>query len=245
MFIEIDNLKIEYDYKRISDKTLIFLHGFGGNLNNFSYFANLFANFGYSTLNINLTDYGFKTTPKSFNIYDFALVIKKLINRLKIVDFAFIGHSFGGRLAIILSGLHNMGEKLVLVDSAGIRPRFNLITKIKILEYKICRRLVEKKLLNKKCLDKFGSQDYKTLNDNQKELFKKVVNEDLTYLLKNINSKTLIIFGKKDKDTPIYMAKKLNKKIKNSKIILFNGGHYCYLEEREKFIRVLKEFLGE
>ena len=131
MFIEIDNLKIEYDYKRISDKTLIFLHGFGGNLNNFSYFANLFANFGYSTLNINLTDFGFKTTPKSFNIYDFALVIKKLINRLKIVDFAFIGHSFGGRLAIILSGLHNMGEKLVLVDSAGIRPRFNLITKIK------------------------------------------------------------------------------------------------------------------
>ena len=55
MLTKIDNIIVEYNYTKISEKTIVFLHGFNGNLNNFSYFCKIFNNFGYSTLNINLT----------------------------------------------------------------------------------------------------------------------------------------------------------------------------------------------
>jgi len=248
MFKKIDNVLVEYEYlKSKSNKNcIVFLHGFGGNLNNFSYFAKIFNNFGYSTLNINLTDFGFKTLPKFFNIYDYANVVYKLIKALKIENFSLIGHSFGGRIALILAGQYKCVNKLILVDSAGLKPKFSLKTKTKILKYKVYKRLANKNIINKEKLKKFGSTDYKTLNFNLKVVFKNVINEDLSYLLTKIKNNTLIIFGKNDKDTPIYMAKKLHKNIKNSKLVIFqNAAHYSYLNESQKFINIVKNFLGE
>jgi len=246
MFKKIDNILVEFDYKKRSDNCLVFLHGFGGNLNNFSYFAKTFNNFGYSTLNVNLTDFGFKKLPKFFNIYNFAEIVYKLTKILNIKNFSVVGHSFGGRISIILAGMYKCVNNLILVDSAGLKPKFSIKTSTKIYNYKVCKFLVQKKLLNKEKLNKFGSADYKSLNNNLKAVFNNVIKEDLTYLLKNINNKTLIIFGENDKDTPIYMAKKLHKNIKNSKLVIFsNAGHYSYLNESQKFINIVKKFLGE
>ena len=246
MLKKIDNILVEYEYKKISKKTIIFLHGFLGNLKSFENISQSFQNFGFSTLNINLTDFGFKTLPKSFTIYDYANIVYKLIKKLKIKSCILIGHSFGGRISIILSSMYDLCiEKLVLVDSAGIKPRLNLKTKFKILKYKFCKFLVNKNLKSKEILDKFGSDDYKLLSKNLQSVFVNVVNEDLTYLLKNIKSKTLIIFGKNDKTTPVYMAKKLNKNIKNSTLILLDGGHFCFVDNNFKFLQIVKDFLED
>ena len=246
MFKKIDNILVEYDYKNVSEKCIIFLHGFGGNLNNFSYFAKIFNNFGYSTLNINLTDFGFKKLPKFFNIYDYSEIVFKLIKSLNIKNYNLVGHSFGGRISLILASQYNCINKLILVDSAGLKPKFSLKTKSKILKYKFYKFLVSKNIIKKEKLNSFGSSDYKNLPDNLKAVFNNVIKEDLTYLLKNVNNKTLIIFGKNDKDTPVYMAKKLHKNIKNSKLVIFNdAGHYSYLNESQKFINLVKLFLGE
>lgn len=246
MIKTIDNIKIEFDYTPIGKQTLVFLHGFLGNLNSFENYSKTFQNYGFSTLNINLTGYGFKHIPKTFTIYDYAQVVFKLIKSLKIKSCCLIGHSFGGRIAIILSSMFNFNfEKLILVDSAGIKPKFSLKTKLKILNFKLNKFLVKKNLKNKEVLNKFGSKDYKMLSENLKPVFKNIVNEDLTYLLKNINCKTLIIFGKTDADTPIYMAKILHKKIKNSTLKILDGGHFCYQDSIFQFTSILKKFLEE
>ena len=243
MLTKIDNILIEYDLKYGNNKkTIVFLHGWGGNLSNFSYFAGVFNNFGYTTLNINLTEHGFKNLKENFTIYDYSEVVVKLIYKLKLKNLILVGHSFGGRLAIIISSMYNVCDKIVLVDSAGLKPRFNLITKLKVLNYKINKKLVSLHLKNEKSLEKYGSTDYKCLKPNLKSVFKNVVNEDLTYLLKNIKIKALIVFGKFDKDTPLYMAKKLHKKLENSHFLVYNGGHYSYLDESSKFINDLKQF---
>jgi len=248
MFIKIDNIKIELEFNKASDKTLVFLHGFGGNLNNFSYFAKVFNLFGYSTLNINLTEYGFKSLDENFTIFDYSSIIFKIFKKLNLKNISLCGHSFGGRICLILASMYkNMGinfEELILVDSAGIKPKFNLKTKIKILNYKFLKILVNLKLINKNFLLKFGSADYKTLPQNLKSVFNNVIKEDLKNLLNFINLKTLIIFGKNDKDTPLYMAKILNKEIKNSKLIVLNAGHYSYLEHKNVFINYVKNFLS-
>ena len=48
---------------------------------------------------------------------------------------------FGGRISIILSSMYNGVKNLVLVDSAGIKPRFSIKTKYKVLKYKKGRLL--------------------------------------------------------------------------------------------------------
>lgn len=246
MLQKVDNIEVKYDYKYVSKRTLVFLHGFGGNLCNFGSISNTFFNFGFSTLNINLTDYGFKHLPNSFTIYDYANVVYLLIKKLKIKECILIGHSFGGRISIILSSMYNSEniiKKLVLVDSAGLKKRFNFVTKLKIIKYKFYKFLYKKAILTKEKLDSFGSDDYKSISDDFKPIFNNIVNEDLKFLLKNINLQTLIIFGKKDKITPLYFGKVFNNNIKNSELIVLNGAHFAYLENKQIFINILKNFI--
>lgn len=77
-----------------------------------------------------------------------------------------------------------------------------------------------------------------------KKTFVNIISEDLSPLLKSITCPTLIIFGKDDKETPLYMAKKINKKIKDSALVVFeNCGHFAYLEDYYRFVTIAKSFL--
>ena len=76
-----------------------------------------------------------------------------------------------------------------------------------------------------------------------KESFKLIISEHLDEVLDVITTKTLIVYGKNDKETPPYMAKRFNKGIKNSKILALNGGHFCFIDSPHKFNMEVKEFL--
>ena len=93
-------------------------------------------------------------------------------------------------------------------------------------------------------LKNFGSKEYKSLSEIQKQSFVKIVNEHLDDLLKYVDNKTLIIFGNKDKATPIYMAKKLNKNIKNSSLVILKDcSHFAFVDKPREFNLLVKEFL--
>ena len=77
-----------------------------------------------------------------------------------------------------------------------------------------------------------------------RQSYTKIVNTHQDGELDAIKNKTLIIFGKEDKSTPLYMAKKLNQKIKNSKLIIIEGaGHFAFIDKPQLFNVYLKEFL--
>lgn len=100
-----------------------------------------------------------------------------------------------------------------------------------------------------KILKKFGkglkgSKDYRVLSPVMKKTFQNVVNYDETYLLSDITADTAIFWGDKDKDTPLYMARKLNKKIKSSHLFLLtNAGHFSYLDNSGYFLKILSAFI--
>ena len=74
--------------------------------------------------------------------------------------------------------------------------------------------------------------------------FRNVVNYDETPLLGKISAETAIFWGDNDKDTPLYMAKKLNKKIPNSFLfVLTNAGHFSYLDNSGSFLKILSAFI--
>lgn len=77
-----------------------------------------------------------------------------------------------------------------------------------------------------------------------RQTFISIVNEDLTKHARFLRCKTLIVWGNKDRDTKLYMARKFNRLIKDSKlVILKDAGHFCFLEKREDFVIILDSFL--
>lgn len=70
----------------------------------------------------------------------------------------------------------------------------------------------------------------------------KTVNEDFTGILNKINCPVFLYWGEKDKDTPLWMAKKIKNKIKDSALyIVKNGSHFSFLEDN-RIISIIQAF---
>ena len=214
------------------------MHGWGGNCDSFLGLAKSLWN----DYRVTLVDfYGFGQTPHpdfALTVDDYVLSIINLIRNYNMTDVTLVCHSFGGRVGIKLAAKYGyIIKKLVLIDSAGIMPKRGLIYRFKILRHKILTKF--------NIPHQSGSEDYKKLCGTIRETFKNVVNEDLIRYLSQIKQSTLIIWGNKDKETPIYMARKMHRRIKNSALAIFCGcGHFAYVERHDLFCDMVGSFLS-
>lgn len=186
--------------------------------------------------------YGFGKSPhppNPLNLSDYSDGVNEIIKFYKMEEVILIGHSFGGRVAILIASESSRVGGIILCDSAGIKPRRKLNYYYKVYKYKLCRALGIRNI-------KSGSDDYNKLNGAMKETFVRVVNQDLTPLLIKITAPTMIIWGDKDMDTPLYMAKKLHKYINGSQLHILEGaGHYSYLDNFNQFIGLTRTFIDK
>ena len=222
-----------------NNENIVFLHGWGGNATAFLFVAKRLAMQGYNCI---LPEFaGFGDTPEPncpYTVKDYAQDVLKLLNDLKIESAVFVGHSFGGRVAIeIAAESPNIMKKLVLVDSAGCRPRRKPQYYFKVLLHKILRKLGFEGLK--------GSSDYRMLSPVMKQTFKNVVNYFQDKQTVKIKIPTAIFWGKYDKETPPYMAKRLQRNIADSQVFWLNGGHFAYIDDSFSFVSILKSFLKE
>ena len=91
---------------------------------------------------------------------------------------------------------------------------------------------------------KYGSADYNALDAEMRKTFVKVISEDLAPLLEKIQSSTLLIWGEKDQDTPLWMGQKMEKEIRDAGLVIFEGDdHFAYLRQWPRFVNVIRAFL--
>lgn len=232
--------------KKPNAKLVLFLHGWGGNKFSFINLYNFLSQYGYSVLSVDFTGFGeSRALKKDYTIFDYAFDLKIFLESMNIDDFYVVCHSFGSRVASIINQWFKI-DKMVITGGAGLKEKFNIKKTFKIYEYKFKKFLVKHCLLNEKCLNKYGSEDYKSLPPYMKKTFVNVVNQDLKNYYKKIQGNVLLFWGKNDNQTPLYMAKKLNKIIKNSWLIVESGSHFCYIENDFLFCnKVLEFFKGE
>ena len=235
---------MNYEFYGSGQKIILFLHGWGGSTLSFKWFADCLQT-DFRVFNLDFCGFGKSLEPQTpMGVGDYAQKVKDLLLKEEVTKCYVVAHSFGGRVALKLCEIFDV-EKLILVDSAGIKPKFSFKKFIKIEAYKCKKLLVKLGLKNKKCLDNAGSDDYRVLSDSMKKTFIKVIQEDLSVCAQNVKCETLIVWGEKDKETPLYMARKLNKLIKNSElVVLENTGHFCYLEKPALFLQMITIFLG-
>ncbi len=215
---------------------IILLHGWGCDGTIFDSIIKLLPR--KSFLIVDLSPFGKSDKNiEDWNIFTYVGMLMSLCEHLHIEKCDILGHSFGGRIAIIFSAVkRSLVHSCILVDSAGMKPRRNLKIRLKILKYKINRKLG-------KNVENFGSSDYKSLSPGMKKTFNSIVNTYLEDYAKIMAVKTLIVWGDKDEDTPLYMAKRLNKLIKNSSLrVISDAGHFSFLDRPLEFARIVNEF---
>ena len=101
-----------------------------------------------------------------------------------------------------------------------------------------------KDLVKKTCYRLIGWRDYAGAKGIMREVLAKVIREDLTSIFSRIKTPTIIIWGDKDKITPLEDALLMKEHIKNSSLtILPDVGHRLRSEAPEKLLDVISQFL--
>jgi len=252
--IKINNQLISYLEFEPQNKNFrglfLILHGWGSKSEKWIEIGNLLNKQGFKIIIPDLPGFGESDEPIiSWSLDNYVNLIEDFTKQLNLEKFYLLGHSFGGSLSIksSLKFPHKI-KKLFLVASSGIRRE---TTKKKILIfiskifkvfsfipfYESFRKLFYRIIV--------GKTDYiYTKQGFSKETFLKVIKEDISHLLAEIKTPTIVIWGDKDTFTPIADAYLMNKKIRGSRLIVIKGSdHYFYRKSPENLVKNIMESL--
>jgi len=252
--ILIDNLKINYKIAGQGPAILI-LHGWGGSSDSWVEVQQILAEKGYKVLAPDFSGFGKSVTPpEPWGIKEYVEVVLKFAEKLGLDKFILLGHSFGGRIAIRFTHEYpEKVEKLILCDSAGIKPKTGLKTLIIFWMARIGNAIFSPKHLIRirdTARNLFyvflRNKDYVKANGTMKETIKNVLKEDLLPEISQIRTKTLIVWGGADRMVPLKYAHIFKEKIKGSRLEVFPKiGHSPHLEEPEKLAVKILSFIQE
>lgn len=145
-------------------------------------------------------------------------------------DIVLAGHSNGGRIAIAYAAKNPLElRKLILIDSAGIVHK-EILLQAKRRIFGILAQLGKPLSaipgVRKIYYGLIGARDYEKAPFNMRETMKNLLPVDLTDRLEKISIPTFIIWGAKDKATPVSDAYLMHEKILNSELfIISDAGH--------------------
>lgn len=212
-------------------KPLLILHGWGSNIERWAEVSDPLAKAGIKVIVPDLPGFGkSQELPQSWNMNNYIRWLEEFVKEINLGEFCLAGHSFGGALAVKFAIKHPQEvKKLFLISAASVRKKTtkksaikNVSKIVKIFSflpgYKFFRKAVYKFIIKK--------SDYTHVQDSMKDTYLNVIDEDLSQFTGFIRTPAIIIWGDKDQSTPIEDAYFMNKKIKNSKLIIIPGaGH--------------------
>ncbi len=245
-----DGVSVEYACIG-SGQPLILLHGWGGSAV-WAQFVGRLAELGFQVFVIDMPGFGGSDTPGHTVDSDwYAELIAKFCGEMEINNPVIMGHSLGGKVAIISHVKHGVGDRLILVDSAGFK-RFYIKVYLKMILAKAGKSLLgllgdfgREMMRRKILLNKLGSADYLAAG-KMRESFRKIIGEDIRALLPDVEAETLIIWGDRDNETPLIDGVQMNRLIPNSKLrIIEKAGHFPFVSHGESFFKILQEYFDE
>jgi len=125
-FIEVNDLRVRYVRKGEGTETLLFIHGFGGDLNNWLFNLDAFPD--ATVVALDLPAHGQTETRLTGNsLAALAGFVIEFMQALEMPAAHLIGHSLGGAIAAQLAlDAPQRVRSLTLIGSAGFGPEINL-----------------------------------------------------------------------------------------------------------------------
>jgi pimeloyl-ACP methyl ester carboxylesterase len=234
-------------------RPVLLLHGWGGRIESMAPLAASLAGQGYCAHTLDLPGFGRSDvppqTPEAWGVAEYAACVLRYLDHAGLKPVRLIGHSFGGRIAIVIGAEHPAYvTQMVLTDSAGVRAPATAREHVVRMGSAALRlpgvRALEAPLrrLGRRLA---GSEDLKAAGPLE-ATFRKVVAEDLLPRAARIQAPTLLIWGEQDQDTPLWQGRALEKAIPDAGLVVFQGaGHFAYQERLPEFVRIVHTFFGD
>jgi pimeloyl-ACP methyl ester carboxylesterase len=235
-------------------RPVLALHGWGGNIRSFWPVAERLNPKGYQLHLLDLPGFGQSAPPpESWGVADYARFVIAYLDAAGLDYPAVLGHSFGGRIALILAADYPQRvHKMVLADSAGLRTPLSAQQATRnFIARGVRRTLTAVKLdglrskLQEQYNRRYASEDYLSAGP-LRDTFLRVIDEDLTPYAERVQTPTVLIWGDQDADTPLWQGRKLEQLIPDAGLIVFQGaGHFAYLERLADYVRIVDHFLTD
>ncbi len=248
MFTTVNDQEVYYQ-KIGKGQDLVMLHGWANDVSSFWQVAQDLKE-DFTVWLVDLPGFGRSEMPKKpFTVSDYAETVKAFLEELKIKKPVILGHSHGGRTTIkLVSKYPEIAEKIILEDSAGIKPKRDGFKSIAYMGAKIFNVLFPEIWGIKKLVRHFFYKNIESdyLNAGQlKETLKLILDEDLTKEIKKIQTETLLLWGENDPTMEASLAngRKIYKMIPKSKFEMIEGaGHHPHLDNPKMFVYWVKDF---
>ncbi len=250
---------IETYYEQFGDKgsPVLVLHGWGGDVGTMLPVIDRLKKFHRVTA-VDFPAHGGTGMFKGdFGVPEYAAWTREFISTLNMGKCHVVAHSFGGRVAVYLAANHpELFDFLVLTGCAGLMKPRTPRDKRKAARYKIGRavlgflsRVPFIKRPAAKWLsayrDRHNAPDYKALSLEMRASFNLIIKQSLRAFLPRIKMKTLLIWGEKDNETPLWMADVFHREIAGSSLSIMPGGHFCFADYPDVFCDYALDFFEE
>lgn len=232
--ITVHNVKLNVIIKG-EGEAMVLLHGWGQNSYMMKFIQDYFCK-TYNVINMDLAGFGESEEPHEvWTIDDYAYYLYELLKQLKVERPILIAHSFGARIALRYA-LHYPVEKMILTGAAGIKPRRGFSYYLRVYSYKLLKRL--------HMAPAMGSEDYRNASGVMKGILVASVEDDIRAELKNIDCETLLVWGEKDTQTPLWMGRVMEREMPNATlIVLEKEDHFAYFHQSLRFTGIVEAFL--
>lgn len=248
MEIEIGGLRCHY-VQEGEGRDVLLLHGWGGCVDSWlPVFNHLKERCRVTALDF--PGHGGSGSPpeEGWSVDEYADFTEEFMEKTGIAGCDIVAHSFGGRVTLLLASRspEKVG-RLLLTGCAGLLPKRGAGYQLRSGLFKAAKGVLHVlpggEALRKKLGGHLGSADYRALEPGMRATFVKVVNQDLAPCLPGIRAETLLVWGRNDNETPLWMGQTMEKEIRGAAlVVLENAGHFAYLDQCAAFLRILDAY---
>ncbi|MCL4562761.1 MAG: alpha/beta hydrolase [Chloroflexi bacterium] len=253
MIVTVERLKTYYEAVG-EGRQVVLLHGWGTDSSSLRpVLKALKENLPARVIALDFPGFGYSQPPgEAWDVSSYTRFLSCFLDELGLAEVDIVAHSFGGRVAIKLAAEYpERIRRLVLVDSAGIRPRPTLLTGLRIALYKTLKKITRAfpgaahLFRVDRLVARQGSDDYRNAGE-MRQTFVKVVNEDLRPWLRAIRCPVLLVWGERDDSTPLEDGRLMAQLIPHAKLEVIPGaGHFSFVDNPGLFNSLAISFLGD
>jgi pimeloyl-ACP methyl ester carboxylesterase len=220
---------------------VVWLHGWARQAQDFAVAARLLAERGVASVALDLPGSGASPAPsEAGGARHYAELIVSALRDVGDGPILLVGHSFGGRIAVVAASQHpELVDGLVLTGAPLVRLHAPARAP---LAYRTLRWLARRHLLSDARLEsarrKYGSSDYRNAQGVMRDVLVASVGESYEAELSALEMPVTFVWGERDGDVPSAIATRAATLVKGeSTITILDGvGHLLPLDAPEALV---------
>lgn len=219
---------------------ILWLHGWGRSSTDFATAADILAQSGIASVALDLPGFGASPLPSFVGgAREYADLLAPVVREIfGEAAPAVVGHSFGGRVAIVMAARHPEMFSTLILTGAPLLAREGAPRRSP-WAYRAVKKLAALGLLSPARLErakqKYGSADYRAATGQLRDILVATVGESYEAELALVTTPTTLVWGADDRDVPVTIARRSIDQMKaaTNLVVLEHVGHLVPVQAAE------------